>query len=167
MFKCLLLTAFFIAAQQSEKGSDVVTIAGSIDAPEGAAILEPLQVVLLPDRYADLWNSEVQRRLDASWERFKPAFAEKKEYFLEVSRTAYLDAIRFVMARMRRDSPEAAAERVQQSSPEGRFEFKSVPLGQYKVVAFGKVGPREFIWQESIDVNSSVPQFLQLKKRIP
>jgi hypothetical protein len=166
MFEPLLLATFLIVAQQSAQVTDVVTIAGSIDVPEGTPLLEPLKVILLPARYADLWNGEVQRRLDASWERFKPAFAEKKEYFLEVSRTAYLDTIQFVLARMRRDSPDAAAERIQ-SSPDGRFEFKNVPIGQYKVVAFGKVGPREFIWQESIEVNNSVPQFLQLKKRIP
>jgi hypothetical protein len=54
-----------------------------------------------------------------------------------------------------------------QSTPNGKFQFQDIPFGSYKVVAIGRAGDQMYIWQEATDINSSVPQFLQLKKRVP
>jgi len=52
-------------------------------------------------------------------------------------------------------------------SADGRFEFKNVPYGEYQILAVGKIGDQDVIWQESVDVRSPIPQFLELKKHIP
>jgi len=166
MLKSLVLAAFVLTSQAG-KPSESGIIVGEVNPPAGLTVSEPLQIALLSPQYADIWNSDVQRRLDTYWERYKPAFAQKKEYFTEISQRAYLDSIQFVVNRMRRDLREKFAAFVQTTSKEGRFEFKDVPFGEYKVVAWGRVGTQQFIWQESTDVNSSVPQFLELKTRIP
>ena len=40
-------------------------------------------------------------------------------------------------------------------------------LGQYKILALGKIGDQDVIWQDSVEVQSPLPQFLELKKRVP
>jgi hypothetical protein len=169
MLKSLVLAGFFLTSQTGKPAESGI-IVGEVNPPPALTVSEPLQIVLLTPQYADIWSSDVQKRLDTYWERYKPAFAQKKEYFTEISRMAYLDSIQFVVNRMRRDLREKAGAFVQTTSREGRFEFKDVPFGEYKVVAWGRAGgasAQQFIWQESIDVNSPVPQFLDLKTRIP
>ena len=166
MVKFLLLAALFVAAQ-SEKTVESGIIVGSVDPPGSSTVSEPLQIVLLSPQYVELWEGDLQKRLDSYWERYKPAFAQNKEFFTEISRMAYLDSIQFVVNRMRRDLREGIAAFLQQSSGEGRFEFKNVPFGDYKVIAMGRAGGQQLIWQEPIAVKSSVPQFLELKTRIP
>ena len=56
---------------------------------------------------------------------------------------AYRESTQFVIARMRRDIPTKIADFIQLSSAEGRFEFKNVPMGEYKVLAVGKIGDQE------------------------
>lgn len=166
MLNLVFLTAFLFISQ-TEKSAEFGIIAGMVTPPDKLMISRPVQVVLLSPQYANLWSGDVQRRLDVYWERYKPAFAEKKEFFYEVSEMAYRDAIQYIIGRMRRDLRSDISGFVQDSSPEGRFEFKNVPFGEYKIVAVGKIGGQEFIWQEAFDIHSSVPQFLELKKRIP
>ena len=170
MIRPLLLTAFLLFQQQKAppaKEPQFGIIAGNVAAPDGVTINRPLQVILLTPEYSNLWNADVQKRLDAYWERYKPAFAQKREFFLDVSRMAYQESLQFVLSRMQRDLGSEAARYREQSSPEGRFEFKNVPFGDYKVVAVGRAGDQDYIWQEAIEVSTAVPQFLLLKKRVP
>lgn len=166
MLKSLLVAALFVAAQ-SEKTAGSGIIVGSVYPPGSLTVSEPLQIVLLSPPYVELWEGDLQKRLDSYWERYKPAFAQNKEYFTEISRMAYLDSIQFVVNRIRRDLREKAAAFIRQSSSEGRFEFKDVPFGDYKVIAMGRASSQNFIWQEPIAVQSSIPQFIELKTRIP
>ena len=169
MIKSLLLAVLFVMPQETapkpappeEKG----IIAGTVVRTTQGGGPAPVQVILLSPQYVELWNTDVQKRLDTYWERFKPAFAAQKELFFEVSRMAQKEATDAIMIRMRRDA--SVSEYLKQASPEGRFEFKNVPFGEYKVLALGKIGDQETIWQESIDVRSPIPQFLELKNRLP
>ena len=130
-------------------------------------IKQPLQVVLLNSEYGLLWNSKLQEQLDAYWERYKPAFLQKKELFFEVQSMAYQDTLQFVLARMSRDlGPQLKTVRIP-TTAQGKFEFRGIPLGDYKVLAYGTIAGQVYIWQESIEITSSLPQFLQLKKRVP
>ena len=164
MFKTFLIAAFLLFGQKPEETG---IIAGTVVAPASQKISPPVQIILLSARYSDLWNSDVQKRLDAYWERYKPAFARQKEFFFEVSRQAHREATNYVITRMRRDSSSDAANYLKEASPDGKFEFKNVPFGEYKILAVGKIGDQDVIWQESVDVRSPIPQFLELKKRIP
>jgi hypothetical protein len=170
MIRSLLLAALFFTppqqtATKSPSPEETGIIAGTIVQSAQEAGRAPVQVILLSSQYVDLWNTDVQKRLDAYWERFKPAFAAQKELFFEVSRMAQKEATDYVVTRMRRDA--SVSDYLKQASPEGRFEFKNLPFGEYKVVALGKIGEEDAIWQESIDVRSPIPQFLELKKRLP
>lgn len=174
MITTLVLAAIFLApfpqkpqasAPSDPKAVETGVIAGTVVGGVQGEGSGPVQVILLSSEYTNLWNGDVQRRLDVYWERYKPAFAVQKEFFFEVSRMAHREATEYVLGRLRRDT--AASEYLKQATPEGRFEFKNIPFGEYKILALGKVGDRETIWQQSIDVRSPVPQFLELKNRLP
>lgn len=164
MLKAFLVAALFLASQ---KPQETGIIAGAVVAPPPQNVSQPVQVILLPARYADLWNSDVQKRLDAYWETYKPAFASQKEFFYQVSKQAHKEATSYILTRMRRDSSTTTANYLRETSADGKFEFKNVPFGEYKVLAVGKVGDQEIMWQEIVDVRSAVPQFLEVKKRVP
>jgi hypothetical protein len=169
MIKSLLLAALFVMPQAAVKPptpEETGIIAGTISRTGQEGASTPVQVILLSPQYVDLWNTDVQKRLDAYWERFKPAFAAQKELFFEVSRMAQKEATDYIVGRMRRDSA-VSPDYLKHASPEGRFEFKNLPFGEYKVLAVAKIGDQETLWHESIDVRSPIPQFLELKKRQP
>ena len=173
MLISFIIAAVFLAAQkpqpatEPQKTAETGIIAGRVAPPPEQRISGPVQVILLPPRYTNLWNSDVQKRLDNYWERYKPAFATQKEYFFEVSRMAQKESIDYIVTRMRRDPSSNAADFIKETSPEGKFEFKNVPFGEYKILALGKVGDQSVIWQDTVDVQSPIPQFLELKKRLP
>jgi len=173
MLKSFMIAALVLAAQKAQpvtepqKTVQSGIIAGTVAPPADQKISDPVQVILLPPRYTNLWNSDVQKRLDSYWERYKPAFAAQKEYFFEVSRMAQKESIDYIVTRMRRDPSSNASDFIKQTSPEGKFEFKNVPFGEYKILAVGRVGDKNVIWQDTVDVHSPIPQFLELKKRLP
>lgn len=160
-----LLLAFSLFVQVADSKGGV--IAGNVRPPQDLELSTPLRIVLLPSAYADLWNGEVQRRLDSYWERYRQAFIERKEFFLEVSRLAHRESLDYVVARMKRDNPATIADFDRQTDANGKFEFKNVTFGSYTVVAAGRIGDKEFIWVEQVDVNSSIPQYLALKTPLP
>src|SRR3954469_5940880 len=140
MLSALLLAALLIQAPQAPQKPELGIIAGGVVAPDDTTIKQPLQIVLLPPAYATLWNQKLQEQLDLYWERYKPAFLQKKELFFEVSKMAYQDTLQFVMARMSRDLGAGVKDYRIDSTPAGKFEFKNLPLGDYKVVAYGRAG---------------------------
>src|SRR5262249_43740610 len=104
MFKSLMLGGLlFLGQKPAAQEAQFGVIVGSVAAPENTTITAPLQVVLMSEPYARLWNQKLQEQLDLYWERYKPAFVQKKELFFEVSRMAYQDSMQFVLARMSRD----------------------------------------------------------------
>jgi hypothetical protein len=164
MFQSILVAAMLWFGQQAPTQTGV--IAGTVTVPADHPLSQPLQVILLSPRYADLWDTDVQKRLDMYWERYKPAFAQNKEYFLEISRKAQIESLDYVVARMRRDAADLG-DFVKQASADGKFEFKAVPFGAYKLFAIGKAQNTDLVWQESVDVHTTLPQFLELKKPLP
>ena len=165
MFRSFLIAALLLF-QQPEKADEIGIIAGKVDPPAQSKVSQPVQVILLSPKYTELWSSDVQKQLDVYWERYKPAFAQNKEFFLEVSRMAYKDAMNNVIARMRRDLRTNISDFLQDTSSEGKFEFKHVPFGEYKILAAGQVSGHDVFWQDSVDVRSPIPQFLELKNRL-
>src|SRR5262245_9583337 len=143
------------------------TLSGKVIPPEGLTISRPAQVILLPPEYSEMLAADIQQRLDNYWESAKAILAQRKELFQELSRQAYSDSVQDVLMRMRRDEGLRFAELVRESTAEGQFEFKNVRFGEYKVLAVGRIGGDQQIWMESISINSSIPQFLALKKRVP
>lgn len=165
MLHLILVAAIFLFVQQPVAQTGV--IAGTVALPAGHALSQPLQIILLSPRYTNLWDTDVQKRLDMYWERYKPAFVQNKEFFVEISRKAQIEALDYVIARMRRDPSSNVADYVKEATADGRFEFKSVPFGEYKILAVGKAQNLDLIWQESVDVRNPIPQFLELKKPLP
>jgi hypothetical protein len=163
MLSVLLLTAVLLFAEDPQQ-TGIVT--GAVVVPQ-QEISQPLQVILLSPDYTDLWTSEVQKRLDRYWQQFQTTFRYRKEFFLEMSQRAHQEATNYVVSRMRRAAASNTSELLMQTSRNGRFEFKNIPFGEYKVLAFGKVGDQEVMWHEFIDVRSSIPRFLELKNRVP
>jgi hypothetical protein len=159
----MLMAALTLAGQHAE----TAIIAGSIVAPPEQAIRQPVQVILLPPRYAHLWNSEVQKRLDVYWQQYLPTFRNNKELFSEFSKLAHKDATTYVLTRMRADPVGRFSDYQMETSFNGRFEFKNVPIGEYKILALGKIGNQDIIWHEFVDVRSAIPHFLELNKRVP
>ena len=173
MLKSLLVAAVLLSPQKPQpapphpKPPETGIIAGTVVLPEQQTAAGPVEVILLSPRYTDLWNTEVQKRLDVYWERYKPAFAQNKEYFLEISRMAQKEAIDFIVTRMRRDAANSVSEYVHEASPDGKFEFKNIPFGDYKILAVGATQNEDVIWQDSVGVRTPIPQFLELKKCLP
>ena len=164
MLKALIVAAALLVGQKPE-GTSLIT--GTVVLPPLQQPSRPVQVILLSSQYMNLWNSDVQKRLDVYWEIYKPAFASNKDFFFEISKQAHREATNYVLTRMRRDSSGNLADYLKETSPEGTFEFKNVPFGEYKVLAIGRIGDQDVMWQEFVDVRSSVPQFVEMKKRIP
>ena len=167
MLKTLLLLGALSLQNPAAAGTELGIVAGVVSAPGETNISQPVRVILLSPQYATLWTSDVQKRLDVYWERYKPAFAQRKEYFLEVSKIAYMDALDFVLNRMQRDQRIRITDFIQTTGAEGKFEFKNIPVGEYKIVAVGRIGGVDMLWQESVDVIGSTPQFVRLKKTVP
>jgi len=164
MLKAFLIAALLLAGQKPE---DRGIITGSVVAPPQQKISQPVQVILLSPRYTDLWNSDVQKRLDVYWETYKPAFASHKDFFFEVSKQAHREATSNILSRMRRDASANVSDYLKETSADGTFEFKDVPFGEYKVLAIGRIGNQDVMWQVFVDVRSAIPQFIEMKKRVP
>jgi hypothetical protein len=158
MLNALLIAVFLLAGQESRE-TGVVT--GSVIPPQTA------QVILLGPEYGDLWATEVQKRLDQYWQQYQGALRTRRELFSQFSKQARRDATYYVVNRMRRDLPGGLSQYLMETSGDGRFEFKNLPFGEYKILALGKNGNQEVMWQESVDIRSTIPQFLELKKIVP
>ena len=164
MFKPFLL-ALVLAAQAPSTANRVGVVAGKV-IPPGNRPVFGVQIILLPPDYVERWNSEVQQRLDNYWEEFKPQFIRRKELFTEFTRLAYLDSTENILIAMRGADQKAFQEYVHRSV-DGQFEFRNVPFGTYKLLAVGQVGGQDYVWAERVEINSSVPHYIQLKKTIP
>jgi hypothetical protein len=161
-------SVFFIAALLlGQNPQQTAIIAGAVVVPAQQEMSQPVQVILLSRRYLDLWNSEVQKRLDIYWQQYQLAFRDRKEFFSELSKQAHKDATAYVLTRMRRDPTNKISDYLLEAVADGKFEFRNVPFGEYKILALGKIGNQDVMWQESIDVRSAIPHFLELKKRVP
>lgn len=171
--KPLLLAALLVMTQKKEpaqepaKQPEFGTIAGLVVPPEKQSIRQPLQVVLIPEPYKLMWNQKLQQEVDNFWERYKPMLTQKKDFIFELYRQACQDTLQFVVARMSRDLGSGLNRYRSNTSPDGRFEFKNVPVNDYKVVAYGSVGGQTYFWTDSVELSGSAPQFLTMTKHVP
>ena len=144
----------------------VGTIAGHVTPPEDSEIVDPLQAVLMDPRWVDIWNGDVQKRLDAYSERYRDAFDRNRDFFGQISNMARRDAVVFVISRMQRDLGGTFQDLVREVSGEGRFEFRDVPFGEYQVIVLARRGRTNLIWVETVEINGSIPQFIEVENRI-
>ena len=141
------------------------TISGGLDVPPGMQPPATARVVLLPLEYAKLFNAQTQIRLDNFWEDFKPQFVRQKELFIQFMPIAYSSALEAVLSQMRRDSKVNMANLVK-TAPQGQFEFRGVAPGEYKLVATASLRGIDYVWTETLQVESA-PIFLQMKTHVP
>lgn len=141
------------------------TVIGVVKHPATGKTAEGARVVLLPPKYTELWDRQVQSRLDNYWELFKPEFAVKKESFLQYGRMAQIEALRYVTATMRREFGDAT-KLIKESSPTGQFEFRNIPLGTYQLIVHATVNGQDLIWSKTVEVQTEVPFFVDLGKPV-
>jgi len=156
------LSLFLLIIQVTQTG----TVVGIVKLPNSTKPLSSARVLLLPPKYTELWNRQVQTRLDNYWEIFKPEFAANKQRFMEFDRLAQIEALRYVTSSMRRDLGDGASKLMKESSPAGQFEFTAIPFGTYQLLVQATVGGEDVIWSKTIDVQSQIPIFVDLGKPV-
>lgn len=139
---------------------------GTVRLPNGAGPAGPARVVLLPPKYTEIWNKQVQQRLDNYWEMFKPEIYANKAQFAELNRVAHLEAMNSVVSTMQREMGSGASQFIKQASPSGQFEFRGVPFGAYQLLVEAPVGGKDVVWSRSVDVRSDIPLFVDLGKPV-
>jgi hypothetical protein len=137
------------------------TVIGVVKAP-ARDLPASARAVLLPPKYTEIWNRQVQTRLDNYWEIFKPEFIRNKEHFLDFHRMAQVEAFRYVTANMRRDLGDAASKLIKETSPAGQFDFTGVSFGTYQLLVHATVNGRDLIWTKTVDVQTEIPVFVDL-----
>ena len=100
------LSAFLALVQASQTG----TVVGLVKLPDDSKPAQAAHVTLLPPKYADMWNKQVQQRLDNYWEIFKPELLVNKDHVTEILRMAHLESFRFVTSAMRRELGDGRGE---------------------------------------------------------
>ncbi|HEX4997855.1 MAG TPA: carboxypeptidase-like regulatory domain-containing protein [Terriglobia bacterium] len=165
-FLGLILGLLLTLSAQTSAPVHTATLIGEIAPSASVKVTRPVKVVMLSETYTNMYDREALQRIDEYWEQFKPAFLESKELFYQVSQVAQSEAIEFVVSRMRQDGVDLS--RMQRdTSADGRFEFRNVPPGEYKIVAYGSMGSSDFVWQGWTDLESSEPVRIQLKTTLP
>lgn len=146
------------------QGAQTGTVIGAVKVPETTKPAAAARVILLPAKYTEIWNKQVQTRLDNYWEIYKPEFVANKDHFLDFNRMAQLEAFRYVTSNMRRDLGDAASQFMKDASPTGQFDFAGIPFGTYQLLVHAMVNGRDLIWLKTVDVHSEIPIFVDLGK---
>ena len=103
--------------------SGLGAITGRVETLTTMGLARDLQVVLLSPQWADLWNGEVQKRLDIYFDRYRQFRERRTDFADQVSGLAQRDAISFVINSMQSDLGEEFQKFIKKVSPE-------VKLGQ-------------------------------------
>lgn len=143
------------------------SIAGGLEVPSGMAPPATARVVLLPFEYAEIFNAQTQIRLDNYWETFRDSGVARrqKELFIQFMPIAYSSSLENVISQMRRDSKINLSNFIK-TAPQGQFEFRGVPPGEYKLVATASLKGQDYVWTETLQVESA-PLFIQMKTHVP
>jgi len=161
----LFLQQFPISALSKPK-LELGTITGRVETLTAMGIARDLQVVLLSPQWVDLWNGEVQKRLDVYFDRYRQFLGSRTDFFKQVSRLAHRDAISLVINSMQSDLGKEFHQFAKTVSPKGSFEFNGVPPGDYRIIVLGVIGERRLIWSERLQVRGQIPQFIEVRNRI-
>jgi hypothetical protein len=143
------------------------SIKGSVEPPIGMSPPSTARVVLLPLEYAKIFNAETQIRIDNYWELFKRTGLAKtdREQFIQYMPIAYGSSLENTVAQMRRDSKINLSALIR-TAPQGKFEFNNISPGEYKLVATASLSGVDYVWTETIQVQST-PLLVQMKTRVP
>ncbi len=157
----IVLSILFGVLQVSETG----TIIGLVKLPGGKPS-QAARVVLLPPKYTEVWNRQVQQRLDNYWEVFKPQLAVKKENITDVYRMVHVESLRYVIATMRRELGDGASKYIKETPATGQFEFRGIPFGSYQLLVQATAEGEDITWSRIVDVGTTVPIFVDLGKPV-
>ena len=142
------------------------TIEGKIVPPEKVTITKPVQVVVFSGSYVNFYLAEVQKRLDNYWEEYKSAFIQDKEAYILFRERAQRQAMEVAINRMQFDDPRNIANFVH-TSKDMKFQFRSVPQGECKVVALITIGNQEFVWSQTVILMDETPVSITLQPTTP
>ena len=124
------------------------------------------RVVLLPPKYTELWNRQVQQQLDNYWEIYKPQLAVHKEGIVDLYRLAHVNSLAYVITAMRRDLGDGASKYIKETPPTGQFEFYGVTLGTYQLLVQATTEGQHITWSRIVDVETNIPIFVDLGRPI-
>ena len=155
------LSILFAVFQITETG----TVIGLVKLPNGKPS-PGAQVALLLPKYTDLWNRQVQQRMDNYWEIYKPDLLANKDHVPKLFRLAHVESLQYVIATMRREMGEGASKYIKETSATGQFEFRGIPFGAYQLVVQATAAGEEITWSRLVDVQTSVPIFVDLGKPV-
>ena len=158
----IALSIFLGLVQAPQTG----TVVGVVKLPNGAKPAQAAHVALLPPKYAEVWNKQVQQRLDNYWEAFKPEFAVNKEHFMDFYRIAHVESFRSVVSTMRRELGDSASKLIKDSSPEGQYEFRGIPVGTYQILVQATSSGEDIVWSRTVEVQNDIPIFVDLGKPV-
>lgn len=144
--------------------SETGTLIGMVKLPNGGKLSQAARAVLLPPKYTEVWNKQVQQRLDNYWETFKPEFAANKEHFTDFYRIAHVDSLKSVIATMRRELGDGATKYIKETPSTGQFEFRGIPFGTYQLLVQAMADGEDIVWSRTVDVRTNVPIFVDLGK---
>jgi hypothetical protein len=154
----LAFTALLTLIQTTQTG----TVTGVVKLPNGSRPTQATQAVLLPQKFADVWNKQLQQRLDTYWEIYKPELLVNKEHVTEIYRMAHVEAFRYVTSEMRLELGDGASKFIKDTSADGHFEFRGIPFGTYQLLVRTSAAGQEIVWSRTVDVDSDVPVFADL-----
>jgi hypothetical protein len=155
----LVLSAFLTLLQAPTQTG---TVTGVVKLPNGSRPTQTARAALLPAKYADMWNKQMQQRLDNYWEIYKPELLVNKEHVTEIYRMAHVEAFRYITSTMRRELGEGASKYIKDTSANGQFEFRDIPFGTYQLLVGTAAAGQDVVWSRTIDVDSDVPVFADL-----
>lgn len=158
----LALSLFLAFFQTPQTG----TVVGLVKLPNSGQPASASHVILLPPKYTEMWNKQVQQRLDNYWEIFKPELATNKEHITDIYRMVHVEAFRYVTSTMRRELGESSSRFIKDTTPNGQFEFRGVPFATYQVLAESTANGNDIVWSTTIDVDTDVPIFVDLGKPV-
>ena len=158
-----VLSVFLGLYQSPQTG----TVVGLIKLPHGSKPATAAHVLLLPPKYTEVWNKQVQQRLDNYWEVYKPELAVHREHITDIYRMVHVEAFGYVASAMRRELGDAGASKfMKDASSGGQFEFRGIPFATNQVLAQTLVGGENIVWATTIDVDTDVPVFVDLGKPV-
>lgn len=158
----IALTILLSLIQATQTG----IVVGIVKIPGTSSPAQAARTALLPGKYTEIWNKQVQTRLDNYWELFKPEFAANKNHFLDFDRMAQLEAFRFITSTLRRELGDEASRYLKESSASGQFEFTVVPFGTYQLLVQAVINGQEVIWSKTVEVQTTIPTFVDLGKPV-
>jgi hypothetical protein len=141
------------------------SISGEVVAPKGMAAPGSAQVVLLPEEYAQMFNAEAQKRIDDYWDIYKPQFVQRKEDFTIAYANAYREALDLITLRMQAQG-KVNTTNIIRNAQAGRFEFRGLQPGLYKLIATSNIGGTVYVWTESVNLKSTSVVVL-MKQYVP